>query len=471
MSAYPEVLGGLARYPNTREVVLGRLGVERLLVLSAPLASPEPLPGRVWERIAHLDADSPTFEPPELGGTQREFEGRVVEEVQTFWGVKRDRAYVISNPSSPNAGAWVMGWRVPWLRAGDVLGVELVAFGPLDDDARSHLHVEVQVDGAPQVATVSVPYATDAAWYHAWCTVRVDAQARLSDAPRLRLWVGSPHVGIARARVFRHVAPYGTEGHPARAALKAVTRLEVAPCGLDDAGLARLVALAPNVEALDVTGNALTPESVPVLAGLARLKWLRIERNPEVSSTHTGALEARGVEVQIHPDLTSWEALEGCPYLPLNSFTFQGELWWLVDQLNPIADAERFAVHEARDVWRTRQVHCYPIDKVRRRDQGVEHEGGYAEWEVRGLVPGRPLLVVHRTMVVRSSGGYEVFCDGQRVFRGYAELEDRRWRWRNRVFVVPGDAVLNAQVTLRVTHRTRDHSVSYLSCWFYQPGA
>ena len=72
----------------------------------------------------------------------------------------------------------------------------------------------------------------------------------------------------------------------------------------------------------------------------------------------------------------------------------------LVDMIDLIDEgsekSHKFTIEQARDRYRTRQRLKYP-DGVTHEDVGVAYEGGYAEWEIDGVLPKRDVIMVTRT--------------------------------------------------------------------------
>lgn len=150
-----------------------------------------------------------------------------------------------------------------------------------------------------------------------------------------------------------------------------------------------------------------------------------------------------------------------------------GSTWRLLSELS-ILDAaseaaHHFGVHEADDQYRiSTQKLRYP-DGMTAEDDGLAHEGGYCEFQLSGATPGADLLILRRSDF--RSGDYraELHIDGEPLPKPLVvKGSDRRYRWRNWAYLIPGEQVESTEPVIRQVVLTPDQPINMFRFWFYQ---
>lgn len=146
-----------------------------------------------------------------------------------------------------------------------------------------------------------------------------------------------------------------------------------------------------------------------------------------------------------------------------------GRRWVQVGTLRPADRASaadhRLALVDVLDQYRTRNKFRYPDLRVV-EDTGIGWHGGSARWTLRGLVPGREVLVVVRTLLRGDLAPLTLTVAGQAVVQHPGRPHDRPHPWFNLVLVVPGQHVVAAEVDLGLAAERGD--LLMYTCWFYQ---
>lgn len=126
-----------------------------------------------------------------------------------------------------------------------------------------------------------------------------------------------------------------------------------------------------------------------------------------------------------------------------------------------------FTIQDALDHWRVNQKGRYPDGTVV-EDRGVAHEGGAVEFTVAGLEAGHDLLLVRRADHVHGEYRVAISVDGQPAGELDCAGSDRRFRWRNWPFRVPGRLIRGASARVRQSVVTEDREVNLFRVWIYQ---
>jgi hypothetical protein len=141
----------------------------------------------------------------------------------------------------------------------------------------------------------------------------------------------------------------------------------------------------------------------------------------------------------------------------------------LIDVLDAESEkAHSFDIKDARDKYRSRQKLRYP-DGAEVQDSGMHYEGGQAAWEAHGAEPDKDLIMVTRMDYVRGDFECEMYVNDKRLGNYVCPGSDRKFRWRNWVYVVPAEFVREATVRFRQVPMTADRDVNMFTIWFYQP--
>lgn len=132
--------------------------------------------------------------------------------------------------------------------------------------------------------------------------------------------------------------------------------------------------------------------------------------------------------------------------------------------------AHDFSIQDALDHWRVNQKGRYPDGTVV-EDRGVAHEGGAVEFTVAGLEPGHDLLLVRRADHVHGEYRVAFSVDGEPAGELDCPGSDRRFRWRNWPFRLPGRLIRGATARVRQSVVTEDREVNLFRVWIYQAEA
>jgi hypothetical protein len=153
----------------------------------------------------------------------------------------------------------------------------------------------------------------------------------------------------------------------------------------------------------------------------------------------------------------------------------EGRRWAKVDTLDVLEPedeaAHHFEIGDDADRWRSRQRLRYPDGTVL-EDQGMAIEGGWCKFQLSGLQPGADLLLLRRVDYARGDYSLTVSVDGVAqpevlVVEGC----DRKYRWRNWAYVIPGAAIAGetAEIELRLVEPERE--LNMFIFWAYQSPA
>src|SRR5882762_4438123 len=143
-----------------------------------------------------------------------------------------------------------------------------------------------------------------------------------------------------------------------------------------------------------------------------------------------------------------------------------------VDHLQLVNDdsekAHKFRIEGQKDMWKSRQTFTYP-DKESVSDSGVAYIGGEAKWQTHNLKPGKDLIIIKRFDAILGEQICDVLVDGKKVGQWKVTEADRKHRWRNHYFLVPGTFITNetAEITAKAVSAERD--INMFQLWFYQP--
>lgn len=166
----------------------------------------------------------------------------------------------------------------------------------------------------------------------------------------------------------------------------------------------------------------------------------------------------------------SWDQLKESSKLPEKIF-MDGVNFTLVDSIK-VGDrkdelAHQFGIEGDKQNWTTNQSFSYP-DGVKMTARGKAHVGGLSKWNVQNLKAGKDLIIAKRIDFVRGDIVTRIEVDGKAVGDWTIDGSDRRHRWRNWLFKVPGDVVTKASVECRQVAVEADRDINMFGLWFYQ---
>ena len=149
-----------------------------------------------------------------------------------------------------------------------------------------------------------------------------------------------------------------------------------------------------------------------------------------------------------------------------------GETWVRIDMIKVMdTDSESqhdLKIQEARDSYRSRQRLKYPDGKSL-EDVGRAHVSGFVTYKVKGVTPGKRLLVVRRMDYVYGDYSLEFEVDGKKAGVCECPGTDRINRWRNWPHIVPAEFVVRAEPNVKQIAVTAGRDINMFRYWFYQP--
>jgi len=139
-----------------------------------------------------------------------------------------------------------------------------------------------------------------------------------------------------------------------------------------------------------------------------------------------------------------------------------------IDMLEKASEAKHaFSMDGHKDSWSTNQEYTYP-DGTRMKCKGRAHVGGHSQWKFLGLEPGRDLVIAKRIDYAYSGLVTDIYVDGQKVGAWKIEGQDRKNRWRNWLFKIPGEFVKGSEATIKQVCVDAEREVNMFKLWCYQ---
>lgn len=174
---------------------------------------------------------------------------------------------------------------------------------------------------------------------------------------------------------------------------------------------------------------------------------------------------------EIPPD--DMERIKGISSLDLPmELEINGETWIRIDMVKVMdQDSESshdLKINEARDSYRSRQKLKYPNGDVL-EDVGRAHVGGYVTYKVKGVQPGKRLLVVRRMDYVYGDYSLEFEVDGKKAGVCECPGTDRINRWRNWPFIIGEEFIVRNEPVIKQIAVTAGRDINMFRYWFYQP--
>ena len=166
----------------------------------------------------------------------------------------------------------------------------------------------------------------------------------------------------------------------------------------------------------------------------------------------------------------SWEELQQRSTLPPRIF-LDGKNYELVDQIelgNRQSELDHgFAIEGAKEDWVANQSLTYP-DGVKVSVKGRAHVGGTSRWTIKRLQAGKDVILAKRIDFVRGDLVARIEIDGKAIGDWTIRGSDRKHRWRNWLFPVPGSAIGKEAVECRQVAVEADRDINMYGLWFYQ---
>jgi hypothetical protein len=130
--------------------------------------------------------------------------------------------------------------------------------------------------------------------------------------------------------------------------------------------------------------------------------------------------------------------------------------------------AHKFVIEGQKDMWKSRQSFSYP-DKEQVSDSGIAYIGGQAKFNILNLKPGKDLIVIKRFDAILGEQICDVMIDGKKVGQWKVTEADRKHRWRNHYFLIPGSFITAESVEMIKKAASAERDINMFQLWFYQP--
>jgi hypothetical protein len=173
------------------------------------------------------------------------------------------------------------------------------------------------------------------------------------------------------------------------------------------------------------------------------------------------------------PGGLDWDGVKTLAQLDLPAeLDVDGQTWALVDKIDVMEkeseEKHAFVINDAKDTYRSRQKLKYPDGTVV-EDVGRAQVGGYAQFTISNLKPGKPLAVIRRMDYVYGDYEIEFFVDGKSAGVSNCAGTDRVNRWRNWPHVIGAELITKDKITLKQSAGTAGRDINMFRYWFYQP--
>jgi len=143
----------------------------------------------------------------------------------------------------------------------------------------------------------------------------------------------------------------------------------------------------------------------------------------------------------------------------------------LIDTLNiynqKSEKEHEFTIVNPREKYRSRQKLKYP-DNTEVMDVGVHYMGGHVQWNLLNVQPGKRLIIIRRTDIVRGNFSCDIEINGKSAGELAVNESDINLRWRNWPMVIPAKLVDAPTLTIRETPKKVDRDVNMFNFWVYQ---
>lgn len=166
----------------------------------------------------------------------------------------------------------------------------------------------------------------------------------------------------------------------------------------------------------------------------------------------------------------TWEELQQLSGELPDTIFLDGKNYRKCDEVNLVdrKDEQKhsFTMENYKDKWSTNQTYMYP-DGTKTQSKGQAHVGGYSQWTFLNVEPGKDLIVAKRIDYAYSGLVTGIFADGEQVGEWKIEGQDRKFRWRNWLFKVPGSFIKRDEVTIKQQSIDADREVNMFKLWCY----
>ncbi|MFC1705417.1 hypothetical protein ACFL59_01175 [Planctomycetota bacterium] len=181
--------------------------------------------------------------------------------------------------------------------------------------------------------------------------------------------------------------------------------------------------------------------------------------------------KAKGEEAAAGAKVLSWEELQALSGDLPDKIFMEGRNYNKTDEIKLVdrkdEKAHSFKMADYKDKWSTNQTYKYP-DGTKTQSKGQAHVGGYSQWEFAKLQPGRELIIAKRIDYAYSGLVTGIHADGKMVGEWKIEGQDRKFRWRNWLFRIPGEYITGDKVTIKQESIDAEREVNMFWLWCYQ---
>ena len=181
---------------------------------------------------------------------------------------------------------------------------------------------------------------------------------------------------------------------------------------------------------------------------------------------------APSAKKDVKGELTTWKEIVVRSKEFPEELNIDGSNFKRVDHLQLVNDesekAHKFRIEGQKDMWKSRQTFTYP-DKESVSDSGVAYIGGEAKWNVNGLTAGKDLIVIKRFDAILGEQICDINVDGKKVGQWKVTEADRKHRWRNHYFLVPGTFITADTIEMSAKAVSAERDINMFQLWFYQP--
>jgi hypothetical protein len=168
-----------------------------------------------------------------------------------------------------------------------------------------------------------------------------------------------------------------------------------------------------------------------------------------------------------------WEAVKAIAQMDLPAeLDVDGQTWVQVDKIDVMdKDSEEkhgLVINDAKDSYRSRQKLKYP-DGTTLEDVGRAHVGGYCQYTIKGVTPGKDIAIIRRMDYVYGDYELEFTIDGKNAGTCSCAGTDRVHRWRNWPAMIPAEAIVDGTILVRQQSITAGRDINMFHIWVYQP--
>jgi len=155
------------------------------------------------------------------------------------------------------------------------------------------------------------------------------------------------------------------------------------------------------------------------------------------------------------------------------ALNIEGSNFTLMDSIEFVDESmknHRWVVEGSKEMFPSRQEFTYP-DGTKVAARGISYTGGQAKFNALNLKPNRDLIIIKRYDAVYGEQQTEMSVDGKKVtvWKTPEADRDRKHRWRNHYYHVPGTNVSGETIEIVKKALAAERDINIFKLWFYQP--